>query len=333
MKTGSGLLAQLERCGLSAKLADDHVEISEDASGSRKTRREITRAFHARDHAQLQEANTALRWLTSEPGDLFKVGEAVDLIDHETGEVLVTGKPGAVLAMPGLVVAWKMGDQFDAPEPEDDLGLIAMGLAALPGQAFRVAYVTLKGDEVFPRRSPVFEVDTHAALFDRIKTAVSQPRVACPGDWCGSCRQNIHCPSWKARSTLAMTVFTKETKVSGDEEPKDMVIPTLEITDENAGELALRIRAIEKACELAIEQLKAFVRRGGRCSANGKEYAAGSCDGRKTADVKALEADGLTKYIKQGNPFETWRWKKSSAPKLTRKQPAQIEAVATEEGK
>jgi hypothetical protein len=314
MKIGSGLLAQLERCGLSAKLADEHVEISEDASGSRKTRREIARAYHAKDKAQLPEAHAALRWVcNSESGRLLNVGEAVDLIDPLTGEVLVTGKPGAVLAMPGLVIAWKMGDQFDAPEPEDDLGLIAMALATLPGQAFRVAHVALNGDEVFPRRSPVFEVDTHAALFDRIKTAVSQPRVACPGDWCGSCRQNVHCYSWKARSAFAMTVFTKETGITGEEEPKDLEIPTLDITDENAGELALRIRAIEKACELASEQLKTYVRRGGRCVANGKEYTAGSCDGRKTADVKALEADGLTKYIKQGNPYEMWRWKKPQA--------------------
>jgi hypothetical protein len=113
-------------------------------------------------------------------------------------------------------------------------------------------------------------------------------------------------------------VFERDTQIAGNEEPKDIAIPALEITNETAGPLALRIRAIKKACELADEQIKAFARNGGHVAANGKEYVAGSCDGRETADVSALKADGLTKYIRQGNPYETWRWRKSGGAAATK---------------
>ena len=40
---------------------------------------------------------------------------------------------------------------FDAPEPDDDLGLMAMGLAVAKGRTFRVAHVVLKEHEVAAR--------------------------------------------------------------------------------------------------------------------------------------------------------------------------------------
>lgn len=301
MRIGRGLLAQLEQCGLSAKLAQEHAEASADISGSRLVKIEIARAYHAKDQAQVQEAHTALRWLTSEPGHIVTLGEEVDLSDKDTGEVLVTGRPGAILEEPGLVIAWMMGEQFDGVEPDDDIGLIAMGLAKLWGRPFRVAHVVLNGDDVFPRRSAEIAPARHPALLERIRAAASRPRIACPGDWCGACRVNVHCDSWRARTSYALTVFKIFNEGTAE----------LEITNENASELALRIKAVEKAAELASKQLKAFVRNGGRCVVNGKAYTPGQCSGKLSVDVKQLEADGLTQYIKQGAPYETWTWKRT----------------------
>jgi hypothetical protein len=90
-------------------------------------------------------------------------------------------------------------------------------------------------------------------------------------------------------------------------------VPQLEITNENAGTLAVRIKDVETATELAKEQLKAFVRRGGTCIRNGKVMCLGSRDGRETASVEELKAAGLTQYVKQGAPYETTVWRKVDA--------------------
>jgi hypothetical protein len=300
MKIHAGLLAQLEKCGLSAQLSTEHDETSESAERSRLIRTEVTRAFHVQDQDTIPEAEAALAWLRSQLElcqAVAKVGEPIDLVDPETGEVLVSGRPGAVLILPNLVVAWKTGDPRGIGEPEDDLGLIAMGLACFGGEPFQTAYVAFQGLEAFPRRSPVFEPAGHAGLMARIKAAAGRPPVACPGDWCGACRQRLYCQAWKARTELALTVLPVEAK-------------SLDITNENAPALWMRIKAVEEACELAKDQLKGFVRAGGRLEVDGKEYYLGQSEGRETADVKALKAAGLMDYIKKGDPFERAGWRK-----------------------
>ena len=295
MRCRAGLLAQLEKCALSAKLAAEHDETSESAERSRLIRTEVTRAWAVQDQGTMPEAEAALAWLRGQSCD--RVGEPVDLVDPDTGEVLVSGRPGAVLDEPNCVVAWKTGDPRGIGEPEDDLGLIAMGLACFGGEPFQTAYVAFQGMEAFPRRSPVFEPAGHAGLMARIKAAAGRPPVACPGDWCGACRQRLYCPAWKARTELALTVLPVEAK-------------SLDITNENAPALWMRIKAIEEACELAKDQLKGFVRAGGRLEVDGKEYYLGQSEGRETADVKALKAAGLMDYIKKGDPFERAGWRK-----------------------
>ena len=297
MKVRAGLLQQLEKCALSAKLAADHDETSESAERARLIRTEVTRAWEVQDRGAIPEAEAALAWLRAEPGEKLKVGEPVDLVDLDTGEVLVSGRPGAVLVDPNCVVAWKCGDPRGIGEPEDDLGLIAMGLACFGDQPFQTCYVALDGLAAFPRRSPVFAPETHAGLFARIKAASGRPPVACPGAWCGACRQRTYCPAWKARTELALTVLPVEAKA-------------LEITNENAPALWMRIKAVEEACDLAKDQLKSFVRAGGRLEVDGKEYYLGQSEGRETADVKALKAAGLMDYVKKGDPFERAGWRK-----------------------
>jgi hypothetical protein len=288
---------------LAALLSADHDETSESAERARLIRTEVTRAWEVQDPGAIPEAEAALAWLRGQSCD--RVGEPIDLVDMETGEVLVSGRPGAVLDEPNTVVAWKCGDPRGIGEPEDDLGLIAMGLACFDGQPFQTAYVAFQGPEAFPRRSPVFEPASHAGLMARIKAAAWRPPVACPGDWCGACRQRLYCPAWRARAEVALMVLPRETGVE-----KSNDVPKLEITNDNAEALAVRIDMVKDACDCAYEQLKAFVRGGGRCVKNGKEMVLGMCDGKETANVKELKAAGLDKYIKKGEPCETPRWRK-----------------------
>jgi len=314
MRVKAALISQLERCGLSASLAATHDETSESAERSRLIRTEVARAWAVQDQGSLPEAEAALAWLRAEPHTEVAVGTPVDLVDPDTGEVLVSGRPGAVLWTPNMVVKWCCGDPMGIGEPEDDLGLIAMGLELFAGSPFKTCYVAFDGLQAFPRRSPVFEPDSHAGLFARIKAAVGRPPVACPGDWCSACRQRFYCPAWKARTELALTVLPAE-------------VQALEITDQNAPALWLRIKAVEQACELAKEQVKSFVRAGGRLAIDGKQYYLAQCEGRETADVKAIKAAGLTQYLKQGAPYETTRWKSiegAAAPRKTKAPAARL---------
>jgi hypothetical protein len=342
MKVGSFLLGQLEKCGLSAQLAEQHAEASADASGFRLAKIEIARSFHANDQPTITEADAALHWLVGEPGKIVSVGESLDLVDQATGEVLVSGRPGAVLVDPCMVVSWRNADAFDDSEPEDDLGLVAMGLAAsmaAGGQPFRVATLAIRGRETFPRRSPEgkpeFMPAGHPALLARIKAAVGRPRVACPGEWCGGCRQAVYCPAWLARAKTALAVMGEQIpSVEAD------ATPQVDLTNENAGAFSERIEYAEKAAKLAKDILKRFVRNGGRCVKNGKQLHLGSCDGRKTVSaddllsfsaMRTIPADALADVVsslkgqdghvvclkselealvKVGNPYETSSWKK-----------------------
>ena len=313
MRVKAALISQLERCGLSASLAATHDETSASAERSRLIRTEVARAWAVQDRGSLPEAEAALAWLRGEQQTEVHVGEPLDLVDLETGEVLVSGRPGAVLAPSNTVAAWKCGDPMGFGEPEDDLGLVAMGLAAFGGRPFHTCYVSFDGLQAFPRRSPVFESSTHAGLFARIKAAVGRPPVACPGDWCGACRQKWYCDAWKARAQVALMVLPKEvTTVEGGE-------IHLDLTNENAGEFAVRLDMLKDVRECGYELLKAFVRAGGRAVKDGKVMTLGQCEGRETADVKAIKAAGLTQYIKTGEPFEVPRWKSIEGAAAPRK--------------
>jgi hypothetical protein len=319
MKVRAGLLQQLERCSLSAQLAAEHDETSESAERGRLIRTEVTRAWAVQDRGTIPEAQAALAWLRGELAQRNQihnlVGEPVDLVDPETGEVLVSGRPGAVLFSPNLVVAWKTGDPRGIGEPEDDLGLIAMGLAAFDGQPFQTCYVAFDGLQAFPRRSPVFEPESHAGLLARIKAAEGRPPVACPGDWCSECKVNLYCPAWRARADVAIMVLPKEMREGAEK---------LEITNQNSGALMQRIKDVEAAAKLARDLLKAHVRGGGECIVDGKRMVLGFCEGKETPDLAALKAAGLTQYIRKGDPYETSTWKnvQSAEPARAKKKPA-----------
>ena len=313
MRCRAGLLAQLERCGLAAALASQHDETSESAERSRLIRQEVTRCWHVEDRATIPEAEAALTWLRAEATTDVIAGQPLDLVDPDTGEVLVSGRPGAVLWTPNMVVKWCCGDPMGIGEPEDDLGLIAMGLAAFTGQPFQTCYVAFDGLQAFPRRSPVFEPSTHAGLFARIKAAANRPPVACPGDWCGACKQRWYCDAWKARAQVALMVLPKEfTTVEGGE-------IHLDLTNENSGEFATRLDVLKDVRECGYELLKAFVRAGGRAVKDGKVMVLGQSPGRETAKVAELKAAGLTQYIKTVDPFEVPRWKSIEGAAAPRK--------------
>jgi hypothetical protein len=335
------LLKQIEQCGWAAHLAQEHRERREDKNGTREVRTEIVRSWAVHDQAQLPGAHAAQLWLMgiegSNVGIVRSVGEFLGLVDAETGEELAGGRTDAIIDTADgkvLVVSWVVGERYDMPEPEEDLGLVALGLAACNGKPFEVAHVYLQDGEAFPRRSPVFPVDDHPALLVRIRKAANTPRdIKCPGSWCGHCRQAPHCEAWLARARTALTTMRKALVANG--EGKIEKAPGFELTDDNAGAFYECLEYAKRAREFGYELVKSHARRGGKViRGDGKALVLSGRDGRVTVTTSEFKdilkrlrqaaqagesvelaalADALEATIKTGDPYEYPLWQDPSA--------------------
>jgi hypothetical protein len=82
------------------------------------------------------------------------------------------------------------------------------------------------------------------------------------------------------------------------------------LTPQTAATLASLIDRAEDWIKVAKATFKEYVRGGGECVVNGKRASISECAGRATADVEALRADGMDKYIKQGASYDRITWRK-----------------------
>lgn len=336
------ILRQVEQCGWAGHLSQEHRERREDKNGTRDVRTEIMRSWAVNDQAQLPDAHAAQMWLMSiasgDDANVRSVGESLDLLDAETGEVLAGGRTDAIIDTADgevLVVAWVVGEHYDMPEPEEDLGLVAMGLAACNGKPFKVAHVYLRDGEAFPRRSPVFPVSDHPALLTRIRKAAGAPRIPCPGSWCGHCRMAHHCVTWMAKAKAALVAMTNELVLNS--EGKIEAAPGFELSPENAGPFAERLELLGKVYDFAKDLRDQYVRRGGVVMLDGKQLVMSQRSGRVTVTTSEFKPllDGLKEWgkkeapavaavvaqfvtsfeatIKTGNPYDQPAWKKPSS--------------------
>jgi hypothetical protein len=284
-----------EKCGLASRLAEQFPEASPAADRGTAIHEEI-----ASGRPQSLEAIVAVLWLGKLPGDVSH-DVRVTLADPETGDVITRGTADLVASHGDdlLVVDWKTGrPEFVAPAAEN-LQLHAYGLAVALDcglEAYRVALGFLDGDQLTLDEAPPVKGAEMWTMFNRIKAAAARPPVASPGEHCARCWSRVHCHAWRDRVTTALALLPGE---------------AVALTDETATALALRLADVKKAAEVAEEMVKAHVRGGGRVEHDGKIYAPSMVAGRKTADVKALEAAGLGQYVKQGAGYETWKWRRA----------------------
>ena len=337
------ILKQVEQCGWSAHLAQEARESREDKNGTRDVRTEITRSWAVQDQAQLPDAYAAQMWLMSigggGAGTVRSVGESLGLVDADTGEELASEQVDTIVdTVDGevLVASWVVGEHFAMPEPEGDLGLVAMGLAACNGKPFRVAHVYLQDGEAYPRRSPVFPPESHVALLDRVRKAASTPRNRkCPGTWCTHCRVAPYCTAWLARAQAASVAMTTDLVLSDEGEVADFA--EFELTPENAAAFCERLELLGKVYDYAKDLRDGYVRRGGVVMLGGKQLVMSPRAGRVTVSASELRpvverlrllaknpplnsddtATALTQLVasfeatvKTGNPYEVPTWKK-----------------------
>lgn len=306
------ILKQVEQCGAAGRLAQEHRERREDKNGTREVRTEIVRAWMVEDQAQLPDAFAAQQWLWSfaagKTGTVRSVGKTLGLIDSETGEELASGRADAIIDMADgevLVVQWVVGEHPFMLEPEEDPGLVAMGLAASNGKPYRVAHVFLRDGEAICRRSSVYDPAQHAEQLERIRKLATTPRdVACPGSWCTRCRVAPHCPSWLARAKTALVAMTTDVVV--DDEGKIEVAEGFELTDENAGAFAEKLEFVGKLYDYGKAMRDGYARRGGKVRLNGKILMMSPRDGRVTASGKTIKniATDLRKALEKGEAVD-----------------------------
>jgi hypothetical protein len=247
----------------------------------------------------MPEAQAAIDWILRTYADASADFERKVTLTDDL-DVLTEGTPDLVIRAGRshvcTVVDWKTGRPENVPDVDENLQLLAYGLAVCAGEAFRCVLVFLDGMEATDRYSRVFEPSEHLALMDRVRAAARREPVPHPGEHCGSCYQRRYCHAWQAREGQALALIEQDR--------------SLVVTDENAGQIMARAKAVKDAAEAAEAAVKAHVRNGGACIVDGKRLVLSTCKGRESADVKTLKEAGLVQYIKQGADYERATWKK-----------------------
>lgn len=224
-------------------------------------------------------------------------------MDPETLTVITSGTPDLVAGPDGegcsVVVDYKTGRPENVSPPDDNLQLIAYGLATCKGYPFKVCLVFLDGTEASPVWSRTFQPAEHWTLLDRVKRAASRESTPQVGQHCGDCYQRLYCHAYQARLRTALAAIPAK----GDEV----------LDDARASDLSVKIKLAEDWVEAAKQIRADYVRAGGQVVVNGKRMELQQRAGRETADADAIRKAGLTQYLKTGKPFETPVWKKVTA--------------------
>jgi len=298
------MLTRAEKCGYAPVLAEQYPEQGDAAERGTAIHAEIANyLIHGLIHGDQRvspESIAATEWLDLETTGQIAVEKHVSLVDIISMETITEGTPDVIVTNSNevVVVDWKTGRSENVADVDDNLQLIAYGLATCNGAPFRCVLVFLDGDKDDARWSRTFEPAEHAALLARVKAAATREPIPHPGEHCGSCYQRRYCHAWQARETQALAVVAPG---------------AVEVTTENASKLAEMIGMVDGDngwLATAKTALYAFIRSGGEVVKNGKRASFAMVAGKESADLSALKADGLTKYVKQGKPFERLTWKK-----------------------
>ena len=305
MATRPSLLNRAELCSMVPVLSERFPEEVPAGRFGTDVHTEIARCIATGDEPVIPEAKAAVDWLRGmlDGADVeLAVEVPVALMDPETMGVITQGTPDVVLTRGNriTVIDWKTGDPANVSSVDDNLQLIAYGLASCVGYAFQCCLVFLDGLEAKSLWGSIWTPDTHAALLARIKAVSARPPAFSVGDHCAACYQRYHCDAYRDRMSTALVAVGAG-------------VPT-ELTTETGAKLADMVAMVDGDngwLAQAKAALKEYVRSGGVVERNGKRMALVTQQGRESADVKALKADGLDKYVKRGAPFETTKWVKT----------------------
>jgi hypothetical protein len=301
-----------ERCGYVSVLAREFPETNENIERGNAVDGQAGREMAGGPKATDEDARACVTVARNILGDApwkLRVQEKVVLRDPDTGEEMGPGGTPDMQAIgeSGLITFdWKKREQWFngyLAHPNENLQLDYYSLATcldLGLPRYRNILVLFGDGKAEAQVSEAFEADDWWPKIERIRAIQTRDETASPGPHCQGCWQRWVCKHYHARAQMAVALMPDGTKEIGP------------LTDEQAGELASRALAVKAAVELALDLVKAHHRNGGAVVAGGKRYAPSMMPGKRTADLKLIEREGLTRFIKQGEPYERWIWKKEA---------------------
>jgi hypothetical protein len=305
-------LSLAESCTYFVKLQEKFPETSEYANRGNVVDDQNTAHLLGKAEANDPDALACISKLADikdsivSPGRFLYVQEKVQLFDPDTGNLLVEGTPDVQIGSERktlYTVDWKKREQYYAgylPPPDQNLQLHAYSVARCLSSSYESYQniIILFGDgEAEAVGSEIYSLAESVPFIERIRKIQEKPMTPTPGAHCHNCYQRWVCDSYRERAKLAMTLL-RDTELTGT------------ITDEQAAQLAHASKVAADASKLAKELAQAHYRSGGVVALDGKRYVPVLCQGRATADVDRLRKDGMDKYIRKGEQYERWLWKK-----------------------
>lgn len=266
----------------------------------------------------------------------WHIQEKVELHDPETGELLTAGTPDLVCVHRTdpvfVVIDWKKSGQMYAghlqkpDENDQQLAYLAATWLCLVAERkierSKIILACFDDRGVTPLESgtpeqPWITEDRLTAVVESIRAVppvdVDGPQPEAEvGDHCGHCWQRMHC----SEHLLPMAVATQAglpapfAEFTGAEMAVETVVKALSWL-----EGAKRVLSeAKKIVELVEGNVDSFVTQNGPVTVEAMTYGPVLAKGKRAgATVKTLEAEGLTRLIRQGDDKVTCKWYK--APK------------------
>lgn len=303
-------------CQLSPWLAQKFPETNEAIERGNEVDRQVCADLLGRGRASDPDAAACLRWLRAHV-HVDKVQEAVELYPEGppfSMDFVTRGTPDVVGVDSWdqtclVVVDLKKREQYLAARlalPDDNLQLhaYAIGEAQRRGYPkYRTALLLFGEGDVEALWSKEYTRVEWLPILAEIENICAQeilghdsPPTGKAGPHCTDCYSRLHCPHWALVA-------------QGVDSALEPLSRPAEITPEVAGRAYLALKAHEDRIKRAKEILKGYrlVRGEGSVVVGDKQWGPTQQPGHRTADVAALERDGLSKYIKKGQPYEQWR--------------------------
>lgn len=305
-------LAIAKHCQLSPVLAARYPETNANIARGQAVDAQVTAWINEGTSPADPAAADCVRWLERHMSELAAQVECSLVEDDHVitrGTADVVGVDSCDRCL--IVVDLKKQEQYYAGKlalPDENLQLHAYAIASVRARAlsrYRTALLLFGDRDCTSYWSREYTRVEWTPKLDEIRNICAQESphgtvdpIGQAGAHCTDCYPRLHCrhwalPAYEGESALAPLL-------SGD------------LTPERAGQGALAVKAIREMADRAEEILKAYRRQAGEGSvvAGDKQWGPVIQRGRKSADVAALERDGLHQYLKQGHPVEAWRWTK-----------------------
>lgn len=306
-------LQQAEHCQLASVLGEEFPHTNEGIARGNLVDSLVSAQLGGGPIAEDPDARAIVQWV-HEHMDVssLRIQEQVTLHDPDTGEQLTDpryGRPDIagtdVFQLGVVIVDMKKREQWYAANlapPDDNLQLHAYGLAhtILRGAPEYQTCLLLFGDgEVEPLWSRTYTSVEWRPILNRIRAIAERDRLrgdtrpkGVSGPHCTSCYVRRHCPHWlpPAEST-ALAPYA-----------------SAGITKDNRGRAFLLYKQLDDARAILRDMLEASVAEDGPIPVGeGKQWGPIAWPARESADLRALKADGLDRYIKRGSPSVQWR--------------------------